>query len=70
MSQHALRRVGLLPGDLLQGVSALGGVCSKGGFCSGGVSSGRRGVSAPGGGIPAWTEADTPPPREQNHTRL
>ena len=26
--------------------------------------------SAPGGGIPACTEADPPPPREQNITRL
>ena len=47
----------LLPGGVCSGrvgVSALGGVCSWGGVCSGG--------SAPGGcGIPACTEADTPP---------
>ena len=54
---------------LLQGVSALGGVCSWGDVSSQGVSApegvsapGDR-VSAPGGGcgIPACTEADTPP---------
>ena len=52
----------LLPG----GVSAPGGVCS-GGSAPGGVSAPRRGGvcsggSAPGGYIPAYTEADTPPP--------
>ena len=49
------------------GVSAPGGVCSRGVSAPGGVSAlggvCSRGVSAPGGicGIPACTEADTPP---------
>ena len=44
-----------------RGMPAQGGVCSGGGICSGGVSAPRV-VSASGGcGIPACTEADTPP---------
>ena len=67
-----------------QGVSALGGVCLLGGLSAlggclllGGLLPGgcllpsSRGVSARGGGcIPACTEADTPPPREQNDRRV
>ena len=43
----------LLPGG---GGVSVGGVCSRG-VCSGG---GGGGLSAPRGGIPACTEADTP----------
>ena len=57
-----------------------GGVCCQGGVWSGGVCSWGgvpgpggcllpRGVSAPGGGIPACTEADTPS-CGQNHRHL
>ena len=61
-------------GCLLWEVSALGGVCSRGVSAPGGGCL-LRGLSAPGGVcsggcIPASTEADTPPPCEQNHTRL
>ena len=67
------RGVSALGGSALGGVSApLGGVCSGGGLLRGGVCSwgvSTRGVSARGGvcsrggggGIPACTEADTPP---------
>ena len=62
--------------------SDLGGACSQGGGCLlpggvwswgghlilGGVCS--RGCLLWGGGIPTCTEADTPPPRGQNHRRL
>ena len=60
----------LLPGVcLLLGVSAPGGVCSQGGVCSGGCL--LQGMSALGGcGIPAWTEADTPPPPPWTDRRL
>ena len=42
-------------GCLLQGVSTPGGCLLQGGVCSEG------GVCSRGGGIPACTEADTPP---------
>ena len=52
-------------GCLLRGVSAPGGVCSQGGcLLRGGVCSGGVVCS---GGIPACTEADTPPPCGQTH---
>ena len=67
----------ILGGCLLGGVSAWGGVCSggsvprgvsaPGGVCLG-VSAWR--VSAPGGGIPACTEADTPTPPLWTDRRL
>ena len=50
-------------GCLLLGVSALGGrVSAQGGVCSGGSAPRGRGC-----GIPACTEADTPP-RVDRHT--
>ena len=68
---------GLLPGG---GVCTGGGVPAPGGVCSGGVSAPgggllqggcllRDGVCSRGGGggIPACTEADTPPRRGQTH---
>ena len=67
----------LLPGGSdLWGVSALGGCLLRGWGClvPGGCLllgevSAQGGCLLPGGvGIPACTEADTPPPREQNHT--
>ena len=49
---------------LLEGVSALGGGASSwGGVCSGGVCSW-------GVGIPACTEADTPPPRRDGYKTI
>ena len=64
-----LQGVSALEGCLLQGLSALGG---GGGCLLQGVSalvgvSALAGVSAQGGGIPACTEADTPPHCGQNH---
>ena len=64
-------------GCLLWGVSALGGVCSGGHVCLGNVSAPGGGVSAlgqgvcswEGCGIPACTEADTPP-CEQNDKQV
>ena len=44
-----------------------GGVCSWRGVCSQGMSALGGIVSAPGGYIPACTEADTPPPFGQTH---
>ena len=47
---------------LLGDVCSQGCVCSWGGLCSGGCACSQL-MSAPGGcGIPACTEADTPPP--------
>ena len=60
--------VGGVPGwgGLLLGGSGLGGcVCSRGGAQS--VGAAPRGVPGPGG-IPACTEADTPPPPVDRHT--
>ena len=74
---------GLLPGVCSRGVSAPGGCLLQGGVCSGGVCCGgcllrgfcsrgvySWGVSAPRGwcGIPACTEADTPPVNRITHT--
>ena len=60
-----------LGGYLVRGGSAPGGV----GWSGGGAWSGGGGVSGPGGwclvwggGIPACTEADTPPPPVDRHT--
>ena len=47
---------GVFPGGVFPGGVSVGGVCSRG-VCSGG---GGGGLSAPRGGIPACTEADTP----------
>ena len=62
----------LLPGG---GVSALGGCLLWGGVCSWGGGAGGEGcISAPGGllpgGIPACTETDPLPPREQNDRQV
>ena len=47
------------------GVPCRGDVCSRGGVCSGGPGPGGCACSRRGGvGIPACTEADTPPPGE------
>ena len=50
-------------GCLLLGGSGPGGVPALGGLVLGGVCS-------QGGGIPACTEVDPPPPREQNDRRV
>ena len=51
-----------------------GGCLLPGGVCSGGVLPGGGlllgGVSAPGGGIPACTEADPPPVNRMNDRQV
>ena len=64
----------LLPGGggLVQGGSARGGCLVRGGSAPGGGVSAPRGVPGPGGGawcrggIPACTDADTPPPVDRH----